>query len=177
MINYTHKPCCPDGEQAVEIARRIREKSEIDQKNQLEMMLKIRLDTKLMQRINLSDIDDFPRLSEKTIQDELIFGSFQIKQSKSYLSDFLQFSTAYIITETLAKKLFDPETSSKLVSKELKLIATEITSRHKRSVIKQTNIKDDQKYTRCSKLFRTTYKTFILYQSGINISSSIKGMK
>jgi lysyl-tRNA synthetase class I len=140
-------------------------------------MLKVRLDTKLMQRIKLSDIEDFPRLSEKTIQDELIFGSFQIKQSKNYLSDLLQFSTAYSITETLAKKLFDSETSSKLVSKELKLIATEITSRHKRSVNKLTNIKNDQKYTRCSKFFRTTYKTFILYQSGLNISSSIKGMK
>jgi hypothetical protein len=36
MINFTHKPCCPDDEQAQEIANKIREKTEKEQNNQLE---------------------------------------------------------------------------------------------------------------------------------------------
>jgi len=175
MINYTHKPCCPDGEQAQEIAKKIREKTEKEQKNQLEVMLKIRLDTRLMPRIPLSDIDDFPRLSETSIRTDLTFGSFQIEQSKSYLSDLLKFSTAYIITEKLGKKLLDSDTSFKIVNKQLKLIAFEITSRHKRSENK-INIKAENNYRRCSKLFRTTYKTFILYEPFNNVSNSIKGI-
>jgi hypothetical protein len=40
-----------------------------------------------MPRVRLSDIDDFPRLSETSIRNYLTFGSFQIEQSKSYLYD------------------------------------------------------------------------------------------
>jgi hypothetical protein len=81
MINFTHKPCCPDGEKALEIAQKIRQKTENEQNNELDLMLKIRLETKLMTKINLADINDFPKLSEQTIKDDIVFGSFQIEQS------------------------------------------------------------------------------------------------
>jgi hypothetical protein len=136
MLNFTHKPCCPDGKKALEIAQKIGQKTENEQKNELDLMLKIRLETKLMTKTNLADINDFPKLSEQTIKDDIVFGSFQIEQSKSYLSDLLQFSTAYMLNDLLGKKLFNRNISIKLENKELKLIAVEIISRHKRSEIK-----------------------------------------
>ena len=81
-----------------------------------------------------------------------------------------------MLNDLLGKKLFDRNISIKLENKELKLIAVEITSRHKRSEIKCSNKLDDKKNKMCSKLFRTTYKMFILYKPRNDHAGSIKGM-
>ena len=94
-----------------------------------------------------------------------MFGSFQLRQSQSYLSDLIENGKAYIIEEP---SLTSRKQKKDFISK-CKTIGFEITSRHKRSEIK------DIKKTN-SKKFRTIYKVFIKYLPYENNSKAIKGI-
>jgi hypothetical protein len=61
MCNFVHNPCSPDGNNSKKIAHRIRERAKIKY-NRLEFLLSKRLDTRLIKKIDLTDITDFPRL-------------------------------------------------------------------------------------------------------------------
>ncbi len=94
-----------------------------------------------------------------------MFGSFQLKQSQSYLSDLIENGKAYIIEEPSLKIRKQKKDVSKC-----KTIGLEITSRHKRSEIKQELRKVN------SKRFRTIYKVFLKYLPYENNSKAIKGI-
>ncbi|CAF1024274.1 unnamed protein product [Brachionus calyciflorus] len=96
MANFNHKPCCPDKKNVEKISNRIKKRSMICS-NPLGFLLKKHLDTKLIERINLSDISDFPRLSTKKMIEKIFLGTFQLKQAKSYLKDLLKNMTAYLV--------------------------------------------------------------------------------
>jgi len=94
-----------------------------------------------------------------------LFGSFQLRQSQSYLSDLIENGKAYIIEE--------PSLRTRKQKKDVlkcKTIGLEITSRHKRSEIKQDIRKAN------SKKFRTIYKVFLKYLPYENNSKAIKGI-
>jgi len=88
MLNFTHRPCTPDGKNSLIIAKRIRTRTQ-NKSNKMEFFLNKRLDTRLIKKINLLDIDDFPKLTIKKIKENILFGSFQLKLSKSYVNEMV----------------------------------------------------------------------------------------
>ncbi len=55
-----------------------------------ECILKKRIDSKLMPCLDISRIVDFPKLQIKEIKERICFGSYQLKQSKSYMIDIIK---------------------------------------------------------------------------------------
>ena len=168
MINFCHKPCCPDGENSIEIARKIKIKTQIDI-NPLEFFLGKHLDSKQIPAIDLDDINDFPRLTTNQMVEDIFYGSYQLKQCKSYLSDFLSHHEAYIVSRQLKNKIPDVKVREDMMNS--KVIACEITSRHKRSEKSQTQETTNKKNNK----FKNNYKVFIQYLPNINSHNSIKG--
>jgi hypothetical protein len=83
-------------------------------------------------------------------------------------------SIAYSITEDF----FETNKSFKIVenirNSKSKVIAAEITSRHRRSEKKTALLSTN---TRCSKKYRTTYRLFIEYMPNLNKAKAIKGKR
>jgi len=84
MLNFTHKPCCPDGKNSLKIAKKIRKRTEINE-NVLQFLVNKRLDTKDLERIDIDNIIDFPKLKKKTIRNSIFYGSYQLKKSRNYI--------------------------------------------------------------------------------------------
>ena len=122
----------------------------------------MRFNTKKAIALNLSSINDFPKLDKEEIQNNILFGSFQLKQSESYICDMIRNGKAYMIIDKIPKKL-------KSTEKNYKIIGIEIYSRHKRSE------KVDSKSNN-SKKFRTIYKVFVKYLPNQNTSKAILGL-
>jgi hypothetical protein len=174
MLNFTHKACCPDGENALKIAQKIKKQTEKNI-NQLDFLISKRLDTKDFERVDIESVYDFPRIKRKKIRNSIFFGSFQLKQSKSYIRELIMNGIAFKGTMQFFKKLQNNELKKKLMDDKYKMIAVEIASRHKRSEVKMKN-GDDNKKLKLSHKFKTTYKVFVLYESLNNHSSGIKGI-
>ena len=71
------------------------------------------------------------------MKDEIFFGSYYIRQSKSYLSDIIKNNACSIIDETVLNTLPLENTVARRLIARLrinKIVAMEITSRHKRSL-------------------------------------------
>ncbi|RNA01705.1 hypothetical protein BpHYR1_007720 [Brachionus plicatilis] len=130
MINFFHKPCCPDGENSRSIAKRMKKKAK-EYKNELEYLLKTRLDTKATKELKFSEIEDFPRLSKTIIIENIIFGTYQYNQCQSYYEDLLDNETCYLISEKSYESRNNAENT--------KIIAFEIASRHKRKSNEKPN--------------------------------------
>ena len=76
MYNFYHKTICTDGKRATEIGNRIKKKAtQKHQINKLHFLLKKRLDTKLLKRIHIEDIDDFVKLKLKHLERKIFLGS------------------------------------------------------------------------------------------------------
>ena len=90
MLNFVHKPCCADGDLAQEIGERLKQKCSETKINILENLLKLRIGTKKTPLKNFTELVDFPKLTEYEMETKLFFGSYYIKQSKSYLGDLLK---------------------------------------------------------------------------------------
>lgn len=163
MINFFHKPCCPDGENSRSIAKRMKKKAK-EYENELEYLLKTRLDTKATKELKFSEIEDFPRLSKTIIIENIIFGTYQYNQCQSYYEDLLDNETCYLISEKSYESRNNAENT--------KIIAFEIASRHKRSEVKKFTKK--KKSLNCKKHFKNTYKVFIKYVPLLNEWRSIK---
>ena len=94
-----------------------------------------------MPSLELKQIKDFPKLKINEIKERICFGSFQLKQSKSYLTDLINRVKAYKISELLIKEIRDLNLRRELITKNTTILAAEIPSRHKRSRIKTTDKK------------------------------------
>ncbi|RMZ97209.1 disulfide-isomerase a6 [Brachionus plicatilis] len=124
--------------------------------NEIEYLLKTRLDTKATKELKFSEIEDFPRLSKTIIIENIIFGTYQYNQCQKYYEDLLNNETCYLISEKSYESRNNAENT--------KIIAFEIASRHKRSEVK--------KFTKKKKL--KFYKVFIKYVPLLNEWRSIK---
>lgn len=164
MLNFLHKACNPDGEQAQIIAKRMKERA-IKKINELEYLLNKRLGTKLTERIKLSEINDFPKIQLKTILEEILFGTYQYKECQRYYEDLLDIGYGYFICKKQKEKTSGESNT--------KIIAFEISSRHRRSVVKYPTQKKN-KYSR-KRQFKRNYKVFIEYTPNIDSPVSIKG--
>ena len=122
-------------------------------------------------QIKLSDLTDFPRISEAKMHEDIFFGSYYIRQSKSYLSDIMKNDSCSIIYESVLNKLQLDRNSLNNITERLrnrKIIGMEIASRHRRSL---KNSKESEENV---KKFRVNYKVFIEYEKSVNNSDSIK---
>lgn len=165
ILNFLHKPCCPDGEQASIIANKMKKKADSKIiKNYLDSLLKIRFNTKMVPPQSLSIINDFPKLKKKQLVMGLLWGTFQLRLCKSYLSDLLK---SHVVFE-IPKKNIEHQKSAKLRDLKTKIIGVEISSRHKRGLTTQNVSKDK------SPTFRTKYRVLIHYCPNLNNIQSIK---
>jgi hypothetical protein len=76
MDNFLHKHCCPDGEHALEVAKRIRIKAQYLEENKLAFFIRRQLGTSLIPSIDLSEINDFPIIKRKTLKKKGFYGNF-----------------------------------------------------------------------------------------------------
>jgi hypothetical protein len=173
MLNFCHKPCCPDGNNALKIAQKIRKLTGTTE-NKLNFLLKKRLDTKDLERIEIANINDFPRINKRDIRNSIFFGSFQLNQCRSYVGELLNSGIAFNVTTQFVKKITNKDLKLKLTEKMHKIIAVEIASRHKRSEVKVK--KESNQDVKLSQKFKLTYKVFILYESFKNHPSGVKGI-
>ena len=121
LINFSHTSCCADKDEALYISEKIKNKINNIQTNHLENLIKIQLGTKKNPFFQFSDLIDFPILSLEDLQDEIFFGSYYIKQSRSYFSFYssINQTSINILTTSLTR---------------YKIIAMLLTSRHMRSL-------------------------------------------
>lgn len=173
MYNFNEKPCCPDGNHAVEIAQKIRESTKIKM-NKLEFLLHKQLNTQDFVQVNLNSVDDFVSLNPNIICREILLGTYQLGLSKSYIKDLLDNGVAYLTSDKYMRSILKKHLASYATNQNskdrLKIIAVEIASRHKRS--QKAVEKEDQTQ---AKVFRNVYKIFILYESKGVGSESIRG--
>ena len=176
MDNFLHKHCCPDGDNAKEVAERIIKKTQMKE-NKLAFLLKRQLGTSLIPLKHLSEINDFPIIKRKTLNRKIFMGTFHLKQSKSYVEDLIERGNAFFVSKEFAKgkdMIKDLKLKSRLISDKSKIIAVTITSRHKRG--KKSIPNDKITYKKSSEIFKTAYKIFIHYVPNVNSYKSIKGM-
>jgi len=94
----------------------------------------------------------------------LLWGTFQLRLSRSFMSDLLKNHVLYEIPRVI----IELNKNSKLRDPKTKIIGIEISSRHKRGLTTQNVSKDK------SPTFRTKYKVLIQYFPNVNEVKSIK---
>ena len=101
IINFTHKACCADKDKAIEISVKIKNKIKNVHSNPLEHLNKIQFGTKKNPFLKFENLSDFPILSLDEMQGEIFYGSYYLKQSKSYFSDMHKTDSFCNITTTV----------------------------------------------------------------------------
>ena len=105
------------------------------------------------------------------MKEEIFLGSYYIRQSKYYLSDIIKNDACSIIDENVLNSIsIEPTTLRKLIERlgSNKIVAMELTSRHKRS------IKTGKELEESLKKYRMNYKVIIEYAKNVNSPDSIK---
>jgi hypothetical protein len=169
MINFDFKPCCPDGKNGAKIAKKIKHKAAISS-NSLQFLLNKQLGTNDIPKILISEINDFPRLKESELVEEIFLGTFLNKVCKSYVEDILNNKIAFVVKKNILEK----NEKNKNSQTKAKIIAMQVSSRHKRSKIKHEKHVKKKEKTLISE-FRTYYKVFIQYVPNIDSYKSIQG--
>lgn len=172
MLNFLHKPCCPDGQKVIEISQRMKKRAEI-QECKLEFLLKKRLNTSFFSKTDLNKIDDFPHFNQTELKEKIFFSSFKLRQCKSYLYDLIRNNQAYLITTKYAKITPDLEIRRNILAKKTKIVSVVINSRHKRSLAKN---KSKSVMAKKKEKFKTNYKVFLEYEPGNFSTKSIKSI-
>ena len=172
MINYTHKPCCPDGKNASKVAEKLKERALFRRQiNHLEFLLAKRFETSMMLPVNLADINDFPKLKKYKISQKILFGTFQLKQCKSYITELIGSGKGYILSDKYIKTIHNQKIMKSLSDGKTKIVGVNIVSRHSRSLVKKISKNKNQIG---EKKYKTIYKVFIEYKPNVNKTGSIK---
>ena len=197
MINYTHKPCCPDGKNAIKVAERLKRKAATMQENQLEFLLAKRFETSQIIPINLNELNDFPMLKKHKLARKILFGTYQLRQSKSYLTEIIKTQRGYVLAEKFIESINNEKIKESLNDGTTKIIGVNIVSRHSRSLVKRKisnnvmikrrniirkyqktskymSIKSKLKNDKIVEKYKMIYKVFIEYKPNTNKTSAIK---
>ncbi len=158
MANFTMIPCIPDGKLTIQIAKRIKKRC-LKKQNKLSRLLMMNLPDFKAQRISdIKSIEDFPRLTLSQFRRRITLGNFKIRQSRSYIDQFIKNGTIFVVNENqLLKHNIHPKIQNEF--QESKIIAIFILSRHKRG--KKTNKTDSNDVD--PRNFTFYYKVFIQY--------------
>ena len=142
MYNFNHKPCCPDGERATKIAKRMLKKAKLKKKTHLlKFLINKHLNTKFLIPVKLDNIDDFVILNLKTLGEKIFLGNFHLRLARSYMGELIKNGFAYMINLSYVKQIKNTKLRHSLKEKKFKIIAFEISSRHKRSKVKSVSKK------------------------------------
>ena len=181
MINFTHVAECPDGNQAVEVARRLREitsRPAAKQINRLLPLMRKTLNTTDVPNARLDTIDDFPRLSIEQLTQHIFLGTYQVKQCISYIQEMVARGFVSRLSQNAIVKLEDLDLRNELEeidgSARTKCIGFEIVSRYHRSK-KNASQKDKALGLSDSDGKKiNAYKLFIQYEPRHNTPGGIK---
>jgi len=132
-----------------------------DSFNDLEFLLGKQLGTNTFQHVAIEAIDDFPQLKRRQMKRFIFHGTFHLKRAKSYLIDIVTQSNAFVMDKKQLTKIVDnlPDNScysrlkSYIYDPKAKIIATRISSRHKRALDKTVD----------TKVLKSSYKVLICY--------------
>ena len=183
----------------MEICQKIKNKVENIHLNPLEHLNKIQFGTKKNPNMQLETLNDFPILSLEEMQDDIFFGSYYLRQSKSYFSDMHRIGTYCNITLTVLNsyKSISPKVLDILTRRlnSHKIIGLMVTSRHMRSLKskrKKDNLNDEitsgeeeeeeeeietnPNRSKEIRRLRYKYKVFIEYHKDSNSSHAIKSI-
>ena len=177
IINFTHKPCCADEEKVQIISENIKRKITNTHVNYLENLKNIQFGTIENPYLKFSELKDFPKLSEEEMKDEIFFGSFYMKRSRSYFTDILkndaycEITTAYLNTQASLDETSLINLSERL--NKYKIIAMNITASQKKSLKRKlkpnefddraTEVEDESTKVKTEK-YNIKYKVFIEYE-------------
>ena len=161
MINFTFKPVLTDKPVTLKVAKMMRQKYEEPQFNDLEFLLGKQLGTNTFQQVEIETIEDFPQLKRRQMKRFIFHGTFHLKRAKSYLIDIVRQSNAFIMDKKQLIKIVDnlPDNScfsrvkSYIYDTKAKIIATKVSSRHKRALDKTVD----------TKVLKSSYKVLICY--------------
>lgn len=162
MINFTIKPCVPDGINTIKIAKSILKRC-FKRQNKLESLLQLRF-TSTIPEIDIKSITDFPKLSLREIRAKITLGSFKIRQCQSYMGQIINYSKAFYLENHMIDKYVHEKVKTEL--RYSKIISVLISSRHKRGLktkAKNNNQNNNTTYEYDPKRFTTAYKVFIQY--------------
>ena len=178
MINFSLKPDYPHGKNSMYVARRMKSRKDIS-RNDLEILLSRQLESSLMQKREFLQIADFPKLKCRRLVKSIFQGSYQLRLCKSYLHDLIKNGHAFYPTIQLIKQIGNTKLRKDLIDGNSRLLAVEITSRHRRSDYKNRNESEQEEVQgnrrkKVPKIFKTTYKVFVEYVPFLNHYSSIK---
>ncbi len=176
MINFTHKACNADGENAEKVANRIKSNAKKTTPGPIENLLSIDIytDTEL---IKLTELTDFPKLNKAKLLRKVFFGSHFWKHCRSYLADIIKNGKLSVVTNDTIRSIKTNQATKKLLYKTIeiaKIIGIEIAPRHTRSLDKAVgkNIIEDN----YMKKFKKPYAVYIQYIPGRNTTKAIKGL-
>lgn len=155
MYNFCPTPCSTDNTHSEYVAKKILKKCR-HTNNFMSVLLKKQFGTSDFPETSLNDVTDFPVLNKKELCFKVFLGTFQFRMCRSYVGDLINNPTGFIPTAQYLKTIKDSIFIDKL--RGSKVIAVEISSRHKRGI---NNTKK--------------YKAFVLYEPMINNCRSIKG--
>lgn len=172
MCNFTHRGLVTDGENSRQVAERMLEieRNHMGNLNPLNFLLTKQLNnTARLPANELREINDFPRLSIQQLKNEVFCGSYHSRMGHSYLREFQQNATIYILnTNTNDANREMQNKIRELRASGDKIIGVKIAPRHSRSrVVPADGYNIDN--------LRTVYKIFIQYTPNINNSQAIIG--
>jgi hypothetical protein len=164
------------------IAIKLRDKCELNNHNIMEALIETVYNAYNLQEKSLKNVTDFPSLSVQVINEYLALSGYHTKSSRSYIKEFRDRNICYDLTERAIKNyVLNKELLGNLQNNCSKLIAFEMSSRHKRGKKKNTNdpVDSDEDFneeTKPKKVLREKYKVFINYvpSSDINEWEKIK---
>ncbi|CAF1041333.1 unnamed protein product [Brachionus calyciflorus] len=149
-------PLTNEKSSSLKIAKLIKKRFR-SEKNHLDFLLTKHLDTKLIRSIEISKKEDFVQLTANEIVNRIFLGTYQLKLSKSYLNDLTTTNIAYIIDEKLIISIDDLDLRSQFSG--TKIIAVEITSRHRRAEKNNSNYIPNEAVTKAIKGYICTCKS------------------
>jgi hypothetical protein len=153
LSNFSMKLCNPDGDDAIEIATRIRKRSKKTE-NDLSSLLKIRISPSLKYLL-IQEINDFPQLTIKQLYKKVVLSSFKLRQCQSYLEQLIENGKIHCLDQESIKNYLTNQEILKDLNKT-KILAVQIPSRHKHSRkknLEKTNDMDSQSFSKCYKVF------------------------
>jgi major membrane immunogen (membrane-anchored lipoprotein) len=176
MSNFCMKLCIPNGNDTIEIAKRLKKRS-LKKQNKLGPLLMMTLpDFKSLPVTDMTSIDDFPQLTLSDFQRKITLGSFKVRQSRSSIEQIIKNGTVYLLNE---QQIIKHQIKSKIAIEleDTKIMAVFIVSRHKRG--KKINKYDTSDSD--PKNFTSYYKVFIHYkpsfsENDANSCDNIKSM-
>ena len=91
------KPCIPDGNDSIQIAKKILIKSRKTE-NKLDSLLNLRFCSSLIS-VNIRTINDFPILTLRQLKIGITLGSFKLQECKSYIGQLIDYGIVYFLNE------------------------------------------------------------------------------